>query len=392
MKFKTVPEGEQAVVFNHLGQGELLVGPQRIFLFRKRLQFLDLCTANQYQYLVVKDKDGRVTHRPGPCSMFCNPLEHESIYVRDGTQIDANHVVVVYKKRSDQVVERRVIDGPTVFMPEAEEWLHEFKWHGPDYSNEGRMVPGSWTFSQLPVIPDHFYYNIGEVRTIDDTMITVKLMIFCELKDIIKMLETTHDPMADMINGVCADVIAFAGKLTYEEFLRQTQKLSTLETFPQLLQRAERIGYDINKVVYRGYHATKQLQSMHDDAIQSRTQLRLTGEVHEQQQRLKDFVLSREQARTQQKQDMERSKQQHNQKLEELQQEHELKLTELRHQAELQKEDIESKARLEIEKAKDDHAASYLKNLQDLGVDMTRYLVSQQPAPIDQEIRVNRTT
>ena len=30
MKFKTVREGEQAVIFNHLGEARLVVGPQRV--------------------------------------------------------------------------------------------------------------------------------------------------------------------------------------------------------------------------------------------------------------------------------------------------------------------------------------------------------------------------
>lgn len=54
--------------------------------------------------------------------MFLNRLEHESIYVRDGTKINANNVIVVYKRNPDQSVERRIIKGPVVFIPEAEEW------------------------------------------------------------------------------------------------------------------------------------------------------------------------------------------------------------------------------------------------------------------------------
>ena len=37
-----------------------------------------------------------------------------------------------------------------------------------------------------------------EVRTKDDTMLTVKLMIFFELQDIEKMLDSTHDPVSIM--------------------------------------------------------------------------------------------------------------------------------------------------------------------------------------------------
>ena len=49
-------------------------------------------------------------------------LEYQSIDVKPATRIDANHVLVVYKKMKDNHVERKIVEGPTVFMPEAEEW------------------------------------------------------------------------------------------------------------------------------------------------------------------------------------------------------------------------------------------------------------------------------
>jgi hypothetical protein len=54
--------------------------------------------------------------------MFCNPLLHESIEVELANKVDANHMMVVYKRLKDSDVQRRIIQGPTVFVPEAEEW------------------------------------------------------------------------------------------------------------------------------------------------------------------------------------------------------------------------------------------------------------------------------
>ena len=45
------------------------------------------------------------------------------------------------------------------------------------------------------------------VRTADEALITVQLMVFFELDDIEKMLLQTHDPIADFINAVTADII-----------------------------------------------------------------------------------------------------------------------------------------------------------------------------------------
>jgi len=40
----------------------------------------------------------------------------------------------------------------------------------------------------LNFAPDQLYYNVDQVRTFDDALIRIKLMIFYELKDIEKMV------------------------------------------------------------------------------------------------------------------------------------------------------------------------------------------------------------
>ena len=53
--------------------------------------------------------------------MFHNRLEVESIAVRNAVKLDANHMLVVYKQESGHI-ERRVVEGPTIFIPSAHEW------------------------------------------------------------------------------------------------------------------------------------------------------------------------------------------------------------------------------------------------------------------------------
>lgn len=391
MKFKTILEGEQAVIFNHLGEGRLLVGPARVFLFRERLQKLKKYTASQYEYLKLRDKEGIVTHKRGPCEVYFNPMLHENIQTLDALKLDANHLVVVYKRMKDTTVQRKIIQGPTVFVPEAEEWLHEFKWHGTDPENKTRMIPGKDKFQQLAVIPEQFYYNVKEVRTNDDTMITVKLMLFYELKDVLKMLDTTHDPIADMINGMCADVIAFVGKLSFEQFLKMSHQLSQLDTYHQLQQRSERIGYEVQKIVFRGYHSSEQLQLMQNSAIESRTHLRLNTEIEEQRQKLADLKVSKEQERTKLKQDMETSKQDHRQKVDQLKQQHNLTLEQLQHEQKLLINTQMTKARLDHQMETDSHRIDHLNKLKDLSIDLTTYMTNQQPPPVSEELQVVST-
>lgn len=107
-------------------------------------------------------------------------------------------------------------------------------------------------------------------------------MIFYELTNLELMLDTTPDPIGDFINAVCGDVVAFCAVRGYEEFVSETDKLSKLETFPQLTARAERSGFHISKVVFRGYHCSESLASMHSQAMEKRTKLRLQADTQQQ--------------------------------------------------------------------------------------------------------------
>ena len=53
--------------------------------------------------------------------MFWNRLEVNSIIVNDAIKLDSNHLLVVYRQEEGQI-ERRIVQGPVVFVPTAHEW------------------------------------------------------------------------------------------------------------------------------------------------------------------------------------------------------------------------------------------------------------------------------
>ncbi len=59
------------------------------------------------------------------------------------------------------------------------------------------------------------------------------------------------------------------------EFIEQVNSLNELEKYPQLQERCTRIGYEVSKVVFRGYNASPKLQAMHDNSIAARTKLKI---------------------------------------------------------------------------------------------------------------------
>ena len=43
-------------------------------------------------------------------------------------------------------VERNIIYGPKRYVPQPNEWIHQFKWHGTDSKDKARKVPGATNF------------------------------------------------------------------------------------------------------------------------------------------------------------------------------------------------------------------------------------------------------
>jgi hypothetical protein len=363
-------------------------GPRRLLLFRERIELLQRLSAEAHQYLAVRFLDGRVEHVRGSADLWFNPVEHATITVENSIAVDAHEALVLYQRAEDGAVARRVLQGPAQYVPEPNEWLHEFRWHGADPKNPNRKVPRALQFTKLRVIPDQMYFDVGDVRTADDALLTVKLMVFFELADIERMLDQTHDPIADFINALSAEVIAFASARSFDGFKGDTSKLSETAQYANLVGRAERIGYRINKVVYRGYVASDKLQSMHDNAIEARTALRLEAETERQAQELADLKLAREAQREAQRREMQRDQTEHEQQLRQLQHDGKLGRKDREHGQFIahrqQQQNLES-ARLHSENTE---RLQYLRELQGLQVDLTRFLVAQYQNP-DRLIRVD---
>jgi hypothetical protein len=84
-----------------------------------------------------------------------------------------------------------MLQGPAVFVAQPGEWLHTFSWHGSTGGSGYRKVPNALVFQKLWLMPDQMYHDVEDVRTADDAVITVRLMIFFELVDIETMLVTS---------------------------------------------------------------------------------------------------------------------------------------------------------------------------------------------------------
>jgi len=347
--FKTIPAGENQAVTYGNGEVEVIQGPQQVFACGRRFRPLELVVADETEYLEVKFKDGRSELRTGPTSAFCHPVDHISVKCHAGVQLADNELTVVYRKSGvtaeSSSVKRELIRGPGLYVPSSiSEWVHEFSWTGPASENTDINAPARKTANALKknkllLIPGKMYYDVENVRTKDNALITVKTMIFYQLNDVEVMLDNTNDPMADIINSLSADIIEWCAPKQFSEFLAETDSLNTLKPYLQLQTTAAKIGYNIDKVVFRGYSAPASLQRMHDGAIEKRTQLALAKESEQEEQELADLKLQREAAR---------SAQQHALELQTL--EHELLVKEKKEAAEQTRQKTEH--RIEFERLK----------------------------------------
>lgn len=368
--FYILEEGQKALQISDDGTVQVIEGPQKVWRRKKRFEPMQLYIAHPGEFLVVRFRDGGQEHLVGPAHCWLDPRVHRSITREETLQISDKEAVVVYSEVEGQV-QRRIDHGPAVFMPSPGEWLHTFSWHG---SIGGQKVPNALVFQKLWMMPDQMYHDVSDVRTADDAVLTIKLMLFFELIDIERMLVTTHDPIGDFVNAATSDTVEFLSRHDFESFKTHTHKLNDLSTYRQLVARAEQCGYRIHKVVYRGYGAPPALQKMHDEAIQTRTRLQLERQTEQQAQELSDFKLERALARADHERKAELAV--FEQRLEVERREAEARLraeTDRRDAARAQKRrDAEVEA--EIAARREAEQRTHLAALAEMGVDLTTYL------------------
>jgi hypothetical protein len=377
MLFFTVDDGQRALLIQRDGTTRVIQGPQRVWRWGRRLRSMTHYVAHPGEFLIVRFRDGQQQHISGPCDLWLDPRQHLSIEREDALQLADKEAVVVYNRENQGQSSRRIVHGPANFIPEPGEWLHTFSWHGASAAN-GTKVPNALVFQKLWLLPDQMYHNIDDVRTADDAVLTVRLMLFFELINIDRMLEATHDPIGDFINAASSDVIDFTSHYAFHDFKQHTHLLNEIETYRQLTSRAEQSGYRINKVVYRGYSAPPTLQQMQDQAIESRTRLQLEKDTERQAQDLSDAKLERELSRAAMRRQEQTRAQTHDIEFSQQQQVAQLSLE--RDRLTFEREHTQARADLDRSLAQLDDARlqAHLAQLKDLGVDLTRFLTQHR--------------
>lgn len=371
MFFRIIHDGEQVLVGKRSGHTEIVKGPARVWRIGRTFRPLPQHVAHPGEFLIVRSRDGGQRHIAGPAEVWFDPREHTKIQKEEALPISSKEAVVVYAENDEGTVERRIVFGPATFIPQPGERLHTFSWHG---SRNGQKVPNALEFQKLWMLPDQMYHDVSDVRTADDAVLTIRLMLFFQLEDIEKMLASTHDPIGDFLNAATSDIVDFVGRHTFESFKKHTEALNRIETYKQLTSRAQEIGYAIDRVVFRGYGAPASLQEMHDQAIESRTRLQLERATEEQAQQLEDQKLERELERSAKLREAQEEETQSTIRMKRLEADAERELEALNREFERKEGRLDAEARRAQRDASEAARLAHLRQLSDMGVDLTRYL------------------
>ncbi len=374
----TVEDGEHVLMVRRDGTMEEIVGPRRVSTFGVTFRRMEHYVAHPGEFLVVRYRDGRQEHVVGPAHVWLDPRKHLSATREEGLQLADREAVVIYERTSSGEVKRRVLQGPAVFVAQPGEWLHTFSWHGSTGTSGYRKVPNALVFQKLWLMPDQMYHDVEDVRTADDAVITVRLMIFFELVDIETMLVTSHDPIGDFVNAATSDVVDFLGRHDLASFKLHTEQLNDLATYRQLTARAAQCGYRIGKVVYRGFEAPASLQQLLDQAIESRTRLQLERATQQQAQELEDFKLERQLARADRQRSDGAAEQTHAIALQRARDAAALEAEAARAEALRARRRLDHDVERADQRSRHDEEARHLAGLRALGVDLTAFLTQQR--------------
>jgi hypothetical protein len=380
MFFEIVEEGQRVLMRRPNGTIEILAGPRRIWRGRSVFRPMAHYVAHPGEYLIVRYRNGSQEHLPGPAEVWFDPRTHQEIAREDALQIAAKEAVVVYSRpEGAEAIARRIVGGPALFVPRPGEWLHTFSWHGSAGGSRGvEKTANSLVFQKLWLMPDQMYHDVDDVRTADGAVLTIRLMVFFELLDIERMLDATHDPIGDFINAATSDVVDYTGRYEFDAFKRNTEKLNELETYRQLTIRAEKCGYRISKVVYRGYGAPASLQQMHDQAIEARTRLQLERDTEKQAQDLEDYKLASQLARAAKRRAEQTQEVEHDLELARKRQRAEIEREQVRQTFSRRQAELDAETQLTIARNRDAQHQQHLAALREMGVNLTAYLTQSR--------------
>ena len=268
-----IPSGEKVIVYDECGEEKTIDGPASTNVHPDGDIFVcPRVVLDADQQSLLSDHNGQTKILVGPGVFHLKPRDR-ALDVRL-VRLAVNEAVCVV--RQDGL--REVVRGssqPRLFLDPREK-LHQFVLTGGGDQDGLNKQPGALKFEILRLQPSQSYYAFP-IRTSDNTVLILKLMIFQNLQDP-ETFVLRDDPFAVMFNFVMAETTAMAGGLSFDEF-KQRPDRRVSEHFTPTNSRSplefmcKEYGLQVDRVVLRGWEAQDPtVQRILDQAGAAQTQ------------------------------------------------------------------------------------------------------------------------
>jgi hypothetical protein len=401
---RTIKDGEAAAIWNNQGQHRQIIGPRRVWMYSSTIRFLTRHKAESHQYLKVFHRDGRVEYISGPISMYENPAFHDFVCVQDAIRLDSESDCIIVTRETTTTTttgklakelstpveravevegendnfttsERRVVQGPGLYFPTVEEQIHEFSWSKLD--DEQGLVENAHKFRVFNTAPNRTLSVHVPLTTSDSLSFGAKLSFQYHLTCLDDAI-LASDPIASMYTAILKDLFPFGNSLTRDQLRSSssdensmTKSLALLDqTFPSLIKESKNCGFAIDNVSVIGLTFGPELKAMvqkdHENA------LKLGNQLADKKQQLKIKEIERESR----KEGMEKEAQLKRTQAwldEQLEQEADkIKLASLERKLQMTKQKVTIQN--ELAQAYTASVLSFLTELQDRQVDLTKFM------------------
>lgn len=389
---RTIKDGEAAAIWNSKGVHTQIVGPKRIWLINSTIRFLTRHKAESHQYLKVSHRDGRVEHVVGPATMYANPAYHDNVYVQNAYRLcSSSECVVTFrstntsanKEGSDEieqpaiiptsvknVVSKRIIRGPTLFVPTPSEHVHSFSWSinaSKEYSDEKS------TFNVLNMMGE--LSLMSTIHTVDGFSFDASLILSYKISSLDKLIENP-DPMKCLYNSLLFDSqtlgVSFSSELLKTKKDNIISMLSKTSTYPSLMKVADTCGLEIENVQVTTISICSALRDQIDKEQSLSANIRSEVAKKTHSYKIREMELEDQRKRVEEEAALKRMQVITNDKVDS--ESHRLKVAALERRIELEK--YEAEAKRDVVKIKDEAVLEFLTRMKQMGVDLTKFMTS----------------
>jgi len=389
---RTIKEGEAAVIWSRKGVQREIIGPSLQRLFYSQIRFMHRITANPAQYVEVHLKSGAVEHIRGPITIFENPVHHDRILVKDMVHVaSALDQIIVYKEEPrskkqevadtnvDGNVRRNIITGPTRYMQEVGEWVHEFTW------SFNPAQPTSFTL--LTTGTQQWDVNAG-FHTSDNAVATVTLTVEFHVANIDQVLRVA-DPIASMRSGIQADLAVLGPTRRSDELHLKNDDcpMDSFSNYPHMIKTAHDAGLEVSRIIFRGFVPSESLAEQNAARQKEALKQRAVLLAVEQEHKMNTQAMEARRLKATIEQEIADAEFANNQRKAE--QDRKLVVEQQMHQLQLQVATAENDRK--IAQGKRDDVVQFMKSLHEMGVDLTHYLTSpigKESAPLPSTLDV----